>query len=152
MRKIQRIYETTQEINLLSPRKEFFLYWTSFKGSELGKIYKAIPWSDLAKSLKIRNNKKGPDHIFTSQGMLTLMFLKSYVDYSDRKLTSCLNGNIDFQMFCGIFPGPERTEIHNKTIAHNALLLREGIFWCFIFIIFNSEVITEIVRDKLKGL
>jgi len=108
MRKIQRIYETTQEINFLSPQKEFSLYRTSFQESELGKIYQAIPWSELAKSLKIRKNRKGPDRIFSPQGMLALMFLKSYVDCSDRKLISYLNGNIDFQMFCGIFLGPER--------------------------------------------
>jgi hypothetical protein len=71
-------------------------------------IYQAIPWMELARNLKINKNKKGPDRIFSSQGMLGLMFLKSYVGCSDRKLISYLNGNIDFQMFCGIFLGPER--------------------------------------------
>jgi hypothetical protein len=108
MRKIQRIYETTQEINFISPQREFSLYWKSFQQSELGMIYQAIPWSELVKSLKIRNNRKGPDRIFSPQGMLALMFLKSYVGCSDRKLISYLNGNIDFQMFCGIFLGYER--------------------------------------------
>ena len=108
MRKIQRIYETTQELNFLSPQKEFSLYWASFRQSELGMIYQAIPWIDLAKSLKIGKNKKGPDPIFNPQGMLALMFLKSYVGCSDKKLIIHLNGNIDFQMFCGIFLGPER--------------------------------------------
>jgi hypothetical protein len=108
MRKIRRIYETTQEINFLSPQKEFSLYWSSFQKSELGMIHQAIPWSELAKSLKIRSNRKGPARIFSPQGMLSLMFLKSYVDCSDRKLISYLNGSIDFQMFCGIFLGPER--------------------------------------------
>ena len=108
MRKIQRIYETTQELNFLSPQKEFSLYWASFRQSELGMIYQAIPWIELAKSLKIRKNKKGPDPIFNPQGMLALMFLKSYVGCSDKKLIIHLNGNIDFQMFCGIFLGPER--------------------------------------------
>jgi len=108
MRKIRRIYETTQEINFISPQKEFSLYWKSFQESELGMIYQAIPWSELGKSLKIKKNKKGPDPIFSPQGMLALMFLKSYVGCSDRKLISYLNGNIDFQMFCGIFLGPER--------------------------------------------
>jgi len=108
MRKIQRIYETTQELDFLSPQKEFSLYWSSFQQSELGMIYQAIPWNELAKSLKIKNNRKGPDRIFSPQGMLALMFLKSYVDCSDRKLIIYLNGNIDFQMFCGIFLGPER--------------------------------------------
>jgi hypothetical protein len=108
MRKVQRIYETTQELNFLSPQKEFSLYWASFRQSELGMIYQAIPWIDLAKSLKIRKNKKGPDPIFNPQGMLALMFLKSYVGCSDKKLIIHLNGNIDFQLFCGIFLGPER--------------------------------------------
>jgi len=108
MRKIRRIYETTQEINFLSPQKEFSLYWSSFQKSELGMIYQAIPWVDLAKSLKIKNNRKGPTRIFSPQGMLALMFLKSYVDCSDRKLISYLNGSIDFQMFCGIFLGTDR--------------------------------------------
>jgi hypothetical protein len=108
MRKIRKIYNTTQEINFISPQEEFSLYWKSFQQSELGMIYQAIPWSELAKSLKIRKNKKGPDPIFSAQGMLALMFLKSYVGCSDRKLIIHLNGNIDFQMFCGIFLGPER--------------------------------------------
>ena len=108
MRKIRRIYGTTQEINFISPQKEFSLYWKSFQQSELGRIYQAIPWYELAKSLKIKDKRKGPDRIFSPQGMLALMFLKSYVGCSDRKLISYLNGNIDFQMFCGIFLGPER--------------------------------------------
>jgi len=108
MRKIRRIYETTQEINFISPQKEFLLYWNSFQQSELGHIYQAIPWHGLARKLKIRDYRKGPDRIFSPQGMLALMFLKSYVGCSDRKLISHLNGNIDFQMFCGIFLGPDR--------------------------------------------
>jgi len=108
MRKIRRIYDTTQEFNFISPQKEFSLYWKSFQLSELGRIYQAIPWRELTKSLKIRDKRKGPDRIFSPEGMLALMFLKSYVGCSDRKLISYLNGNIDFQMFCGIFLGPER--------------------------------------------
>ncbi|HLP74549.1 MAG TPA: transposase [Bacteroidales bacterium] len=108
MRKIRRIYETTQEIDFVSPQKEFSLYWNSFRHSELGHIYQAIPWYELAKRLKIKDYKKGPERIFSPQGMLALMFLKSYLGCSDRKLINHLNGNIDFQMFCGIFLGPER--------------------------------------------
>ena len=108
MRKIRRIYETTQEIDFISPQKEFSLYWNSFHESELGFIYQSIPWNELVKKLKIKENKKGPGRMFSPQGMLALMFLKSYVGCSDQKLISYLNGNIDFQMFCGIFLGPER--------------------------------------------
>jgi hypothetical protein len=40
--------------------------------------------------------------------MVALMFLKSYLDCSDKMLINHLNGNIHFQIFCGILPGPER--------------------------------------------
>lgn len=108
MRKIRRIFETTQEINFISPEKEFSLYLESFKESELGGIYQAIPWNDIVRKLKIKENKKGPDLIFGPQGMVALMFLKSYVECSDEMLINHLNGNIHFQIFCGILLGAER--------------------------------------------
>jgi hypothetical protein len=37
-----------------------------------------------------------------------LMFLKAYTGLSDRKLYEQLNGNLQYQMFCGIFLGPEK--------------------------------------------
>jgi hypothetical protein len=36
------------------------------------------------------------------------MFLKAYTGLSDRKMVEHLNGSFEFQMFCGIFLGPER--------------------------------------------
>jgi hypothetical protein len=110
MRKIQKIYETTQEINFLSPQKEFSLYWHRFKSAPLGKIHQAIPWYELAKSLKLRNRGKGREPIFSSQGKLALMFLKAYTGFSDSMLIENLNGNLEYQLFCGILLGPERLE------------------------------------------
>ncbi len=108
MRKIRRIFETTQEISFISPEKEFSLYLQSFNESELGGIYRAIPWNDIVKKLRIKENRKGPDLIFGPQGMVALMFLKSYVECSDEMLINHLNGNIHFQIFCGILLGAER--------------------------------------------
>ena len=108
MRKIRRIFETTQEISFISPEKEFSLYLKSFNESKLGGIYQSIPWIELVKKLKIRESKKGPDLIFSPQGMVALMFLKSYVGCSDEKLIHHLNGNIHFQLFCGILLGAEQ--------------------------------------------
>ncbi|MDP4223372.1 MAG: DDE transposase [Bacteroidota bacterium] len=108
MRKIQRIFDTTREISFISPEKEFSLYLKSFNESELGGICRSIPWNDLVRSLKIKENNKGPDLIFGPQGMVALMFLKSYLECSDKMLISHLNGNIHFQIFCGIFLGAER--------------------------------------------
>src|SRR5512139_297314 len=108
MRKIRRIFDSTREINFNSPEKEFSLYLKSFNESELGGIYRAIPWNEIVKTFKIKENKKGPDLIFGPQGMVALMFLKSYLECSDEMLINHLNGNIHFQIFCGILPGPER--------------------------------------------
>ena len=108
MSKLQRIFESTQEISFISPQKEFSLYWNSFLGSELGKIYRAIPWEGLVKTLKIRENRKGRFALFSLQGKLALMFLKAYTGLSDKKLYEHLNGSIQYQMFCGIFLGPEK--------------------------------------------
>lgn len=117
MRKVQRIYQSTQRINFNSPEKEFSLYWGKFQESEIGKIYQRLPWDDLVKSLKIKEFKKGPQRYFTPEGMLALMFLKSYVDCSDRKLIEHLNGNINFQLFCGVFLGTERIANY-KIVSH----------------------------------
>jgi len=108
MSKLQRIYEFTPEISFISPQKEFSLYWKSFLESELGKIYQAIPWNDLVKSLKLKENRKGRSSLFGPQGKLALMFLKAYTGLSDRKLYEHLNGSIQYQLFCGIFLGPEK--------------------------------------------
>lgn len=101
--KIQRISESCLEINFKTPRAEFSLYRESFLQSEIGKIYTAIPWDGLIRHLKIKENRKGPVRTFSPRGMLALMFLKSYVGCSDRKLVEHLNGNINFQLFCDIF-------------------------------------------------
>lgn len=107
MSKLQRIFETTPEISFISPQKEFSLYWNRFLGSELGKIYLSIPWKELIKSLKLKEQRKGRFALFSPQGKLALMFLKAYSGLSDRKLYEHLNGSFQYQMFCGILLGPE---------------------------------------------
>ena len=84
------------------------MYWKSFLESELGQIYQAIPWEGLVKSLKLKENRSGRKSMFGPQGKLALMFLKSYSGMSDRRVYEQLNGNIQWQMFCGIFLGPEK--------------------------------------------
>ena len=108
MRKLLRIFESTPEISFISPQKEFSLYWNSFLESELGKIYQALPWERLIKSLKLKENRKGRGSQFIQQGKLALMFMKAYSGLSDRKLYEHLNGSIQYQLFCGIFLGPEK--------------------------------------------
>lgn len=102
MGKLIRIFERTQSINFLSPQNEYNLYRSSFLSSELGLIYRGIPWQELVLSFGLKDNRHGPDSLFSPQGKLALMFLKSYTNFSDRKLIESLNGNIHYQMFCGI--------------------------------------------------
>ena len=108
MSKLHRIFETTPEISFISPQQEFGLYWNSFLESEVGKIYQAIPWMELVKSLNLKEKRRGRASQFSQQGKLALMFLKAYTGLSDRKLFEQLNGNIQYQLFCGILLGPEK--------------------------------------------
>ena len=115
--KIQRIGHSTLEINFKSPREEFSLYWDSFLQSEIGGIYLSVPWDDLLKHFKLKENRKGPSRIFSPKGMIALMFLKSYLACSDRKLVEHLNGNINFQLFCDIFLAGSRLTNY-KIVSH----------------------------------
>ena len=108
MSKLRRIFESTPEISFISPQQEFTLYWNSFLESELGRIYQSVPWQDLVKSLKLKEERRGRASQFSPQGKLALMFLKSYTGLSDRKLYEHLNGSIQYQLFCGIFLGPDK--------------------------------------------
>jgi hypothetical protein len=108
MSNLRRIFESTPEIAFISPQQEFSLYWNSFLESDLGRIYQAIPWDRLTKSLKLKEKRSGRKSMFSPQGKLALMFLKSYSGMSDRKVYEQLNGNMQWQMFCGIFLGPEK--------------------------------------------
>jgi len=122
--KVQRISGTALEIQFISPQNQFQQYRDSFLNSELGMIYQSIPWQELTKKLGIRENKKGPQRFFSPRGMLALMFLKSYVGCSDKRLIGHLNGSLDFQMFCGISLGTAR--ITNYKIVSQIRTLLAG--------------------------
>jgi len=111
MRKVRRIFETTQEISFISPEKEFSLYFKAFKESELGAIYNAIPWNDIVKKLKIREYTKGPDLTFGPQGMIALMFLKSYLSCSDEMLINHPTLNLSIQCYTDIRGNPTDNKI-----------------------------------------
>ncbi len=115
--KVQRINESSLEINFNSPRQELSLYWDLFLQSEIGKIYLTIPWDDLIKHFKIKENRKGPTRYFSPRGMVALMILKSHVGCSDRQLIEHLNGNINFQLFCDLLLQEERLT-NFKIVSH----------------------------------
>jgi hypothetical protein len=117
MSKVIKLTEKLSQINFYSPHQEYELYRSSFLKSELGKVYQCIPWNDLIGSFKLKPAKVGRKALFDSQGQLALMFLKAYTGLSDRKLIEQLNGNIYYQLFCGVLLSPEDCLVDYKIVS-----------------------------------
>ena len=107
MSKIRKIYQTSLPINFKFSRQDFKRYLDAFLNSNLGSIYKSIPWEELVKVLDIKDKKLGRKSDFSPHGKLALMFLKSYTGLSDRKLIEQINANYEYQYLCGIEILPE---------------------------------------------
>ncbi len=52
--------------------------------------------------MHLRDAPLGRKSFFSPEGQLALMFLKTYANFSDFELLEHLNGNIYYQLFCGI--------------------------------------------------
>lgn len=107
--KIQRFIGIQQEFQFF-PSDNLELFLERFYQSDLGKIYAAIPWDRLVKDFEIKEKVIGRPFVFPAQGRIALMFLKNYSGLSDNKLIEHLNGNIEWQFFCGIYLGFARIE------------------------------------------
>ena len=108
MAKLYNFQQNLSKINLFLPHHDAQLYLKEFYSTDLGKIYQSIPWDNLVKLFAKRKCKNGKKPIFTTQGKLALMFLKSYTQYSDRKLIERLNTDYSLQFFCNIYLFPGR--------------------------------------------
>lgn len=106
--KIRRISEFQHKFSFLSSVENFDAYYARFLESDLGKIYSAIPWSDLVKHFGLKEAVKGAKMSFSPKGRIALMFLKHYACCSDRRLIEQLNSNIDYQFFCDLHLGFDR--------------------------------------------
>ena len=90
--------------------KVYEKHLSAFYQTDLGKIYQAIPWAEMIKTLGLKEQSKGLDCIFSARGKIGLMFLKHYCCCSDRRLIDQFNGNIYYQIFCDtIHYGQENT-------------------------------------------
>lgn len=114
MTKIRRISDFQHKFCFSTQEEQFSVFYARFLESDLGKIYRAIPWDNLVKVFKLKDKVKGPTSLFSPRGKLALMFLKHYAACSDRRLIQQLNGNIEYQFFCDIYLGSER--LHNYKI------------------------------------
>ncbi len=74
MMKVQRISNFQPTLSFNSPSELFDQYFERFLTSDLGKIYRAIPWDELVKALRLRPSRKGPASIFSPKGKIALSF------------------------------------------------------------------------------
>ena len=122
MAKVRNLSDIEQEIAFIE--FDFYQrYEESFKTSELGRIKSLLPFREIAISFglveekpKSLRTKRGRKSFFTPEGKVALAFLKMYTGLSAPKLMEALNGNIHYQIFCGIMISPENQLINYKLI------------------------------------
>ena len=61
-----------------------------------------FPFSELARQMHLKSSALGRKSYFSPEGKIALMVLKSYTNFSDAQLIEHLNGNIHYQLFCGV--------------------------------------------------
>ena len=81
-------------------------YRKSFHERELGRLHSVFPFERMAKAMGLSEQRQGRRNIFSPSAKIALIVLKAYTGYSDRQLVEHLNGNIHYQMFCGIMMDP----------------------------------------------
>lgn len=116
MAKIQRISSIEPTLGFT----EFDIlqkYRQSFELSELGRLYNVLPFSKLARSMNLQEAVLGRKSYFSAEGKIALMFLKSYTNFSDFELIEHLNGNIHYQLFCGIQIDPLHPLTNYKIVS-----------------------------------
>ena len=92
-------------------------YRQSFISSELGKLHQAFPFSEFCKSIGLKEKSRGRKSYFSPEGKVALMILKSYTNFSDADLIEHLNGNIHYQLFCGISIHPKSPLTNSKIVS-----------------------------------
>ena len=60
----------------------------------------------MAKAIGLSEQRLGRRNIFSPVAKIALMVLKAYTGFSDRQLVEHINGNLHYQMFCGIMIDP----------------------------------------------
>lgn len=127
MAKVRKLSDIQQEFAFTE--FDFYQrYSDSFKISELGRIKSLLPLREMAVSFglidenpKNVRSKRGRKSFFTAEGKVALAFLKMYTGMSAPKLMEALNGNIHYQIFCGIMISPEN-HLTNYKLIDNILL------------------------------
>ena len=92
-------------------------YRKSFHESELGRLHSVFPFERMAKTMGLSEQRLGRRNIFSPSAKIALMVLKAYTGFSDRQLVEHLNGNIHYQMFCGIMINPSFPITNYKIVS-----------------------------------
>src|SRR5690554_4336901 len=75
--------------------------WYIFKNIEIGKVHESLPLKVLGDCLPSEDeNRKGAPRWLSNEGMFALMFLKYYLNISDRQLIERFNTDWSLQFFC----------------------------------------------------
>ena len=117
MLKIKRFSNFQRFIPFLDVQDKIQILQKRFIATDLGKIYQAIPFNELVKKYKLKQNKKVPTAIFSPHGKIALEFLKCYTGYSDRKLAQYIRGSIDAQIFCDLYFDDQTIKFDYKLIS-----------------------------------
>lgn len=116
MVKVQKISEIEPSLYF----SEFDLYQSykkSFACSELGRLHSLFPFQSFCHTLGLSSRPGGRHSYFSPAGKVALMLLKAYTGFSDRDLVAHLNGNIHFQIFCGVYIHPSRPLTNYKIVS-----------------------------------
>jgi hypothetical protein len=146
MAKIRKISEIEPTIGFT----EFDLlqsYRQSFACSELGQIHAVFPFKELARSMRLKESALGRKNYFSPEGKIALMVLKSYTNFSDRDLIEHLNGNIHYQLFCGLQIDPVEGLTNYKIVS----AIRQELA-CRLDIESLQEVLASYWKPYLKNL
>ena len=92
-------------------------YRQSFEKSELGRLHSLFPFSELAQQMNLHESRLGRKSYFSPEGKIALMVLKSYTNFSDSQLIEHLNGNIHYQLFCGVQIDPLHPLTNPKIVS-----------------------------------
>lgn len=93
----------TSSTNILFSHKE--LLHEKFLQTDLGVLYQAIPFEDLARKIPLPKQSQsglGRKPWFDVKGGIALQFLKHYLRQSDAMLIERVNTDWSMQLFCGI--------------------------------------------------
>ena len=119
MAKVQKLSELSQSFSFTE--YDFYEHYRrTFESTVLGKMKKLLPLREMAENFGLvsrsRLPKRGPKPYFTPEGKVALAFLKMYTQMSAPKLMEQLNGNVHYQIFCGIRINPEHPLENYKLI------------------------------------